>query len=200
MERDMIHADLVTVIHNDTQQAQLDRLRGQLAEHEPDGGYRLIAVYNRTRARGFARACNLGALHPEVDAPVIGFLDPDLHITGPFLAAVTATLSDPVIITGARFDKPDSELRSWGVRDWVSNSALFVQRRWFAATDGYDEQFTWGWQDTDLIRRAERQGLRCQPADLRLHLETSTDTAQDARYKHTSYSRGAQSYYRKWGR
>jgi GT2 family glycosyltransferase len=197
----MIRFDLVTVFHNDTNHAQHEALRDRIAKVEPDGGYRYIAVDNRTTNRGFAKACNLGAFHPEAHAPIIGFINPDVHIDGPFLDEVAATIDDLTVITGCRFNKTDRELRTWGLSNWVCGAAMFVQRRWFTATSGFDEQFVWAWEETDLIRRAEYQGLRCRPASLPIrHASPEANSDEDTRYKRTHFNRGAQRYYSKWGR
>lgn len=196
----VIHMDLITVFHNETNFAQHEELRVRVSRHEPAGGYRFIAVDNRTNNRGFARACNVAAFHPEVDAPLIGFLNPDIEIDGPFIDAVAATINDRTVITGSRFGKTDQELRHWGLEDWVCGAAMFVQRRWFTAVGGFDEQFVWAWEETDLIRQAEAQGLCCQSKNLPIrHKSPTRDTAADARYKHTHFTKGAQRYYSKWG-
>ena len=52
-------------------------------------------------------------------APVIGFLNPDVQVHGPFLATAAAILRGRVVITGCRFNKSTFELQAWGVRDWV---------------------------------------------------------------------------------
>jgi GT2 family glycosyltransferase len=191
--------DLVTVFHNATNLAQHADLFDDIRRVEPAGGYRLIAVDNRTTNRGFAPACNLGAFHPTADAPIIGFVNPDLQVRGPFLDAVEAALSDEVVITGARFGKPERELGFWGVRDWVCGAALFVSRRWFRSTRGFDEQFVWGWEETDLIRRAERDGLRCRSIPLPFqHSSPAADSDQDSTYKRYHFERGSRRFYAKW--
>lgn len=197
----MIQVDLVTVFHNETNHVQQQKLRRHIAALEPNGGYRFIAVDNRVTNRGFAKACNVGAFHPEATAPIIGFLNPDVHIDGPFLDLVIATINDTTVITGCRFDKADEELSAWGVKDWVCGAAFFVQRRWFTAVGGFDEQYVWAWEETDLVRQAESQSLVVRPIPLPIrHSSPSVDTASDARYKYTHFTRGAQRFYRKWGR
>lgn len=196
-----MRADLITVCHNDTNAALADQLFADVRAHEPDGGYRLIRVDNRVHNRGFARACNIGAFHPEADAPIIGFLNPDLLVRGPFLRIVESVLATPTVIAGSRFGKPDREVRLWGLRDWVCGAALFVSRRWFTTVRGFDEQFVWSWEETDLIRRAEHSGFVCRSIGLPfIHQSPGTDTPQDARYKRRHFDRGSQRYYSKWGR
>jgi GT2 family glycosyltransferase len=197
----VIYIDFVTVFHNETNHAMLETLRARLDAHEPDGGYRFIAVDNRTINRGLARARNLGAFHPDADAPVIGFLNPGVEIEGPFINSVLGVIGEPTVITGCRFGKSDEELEHWGVSDWVCGAALFVQRRWFKDVGGFDEQFVWSWEDTDLIRQAERQGLQCRSIPLPIrHHSPIDDTAQEARYKLSNFNLGAQRYNRKWMR
>lgn len=196
----IIRADLVTVFHNDENYLQHLQLRDAIAHHEPNGGYRFIGVDNRTTNRGFAGACNLGALHPDVDAPIIGFLNPDTEIGGPFLGPVTATLTGRVVITGCRFGKPQAELDHWGVPEWVCGAALFTTRSWFQAVGGFDEQFVWSWEETDLIRRAYTQGLECRSLDLPVaHSSPSDDSIADTAYKHFHFNQGRKRYARKWG-
>lgn len=195
-----MRADLITVFHNDINHAQHLQLRDAIATHEPGGGYRFIAIDNRSNNRGFAKACNLGAFHDAGKAPIIGFLNPDTIIDGPFLDRVQAALDDHTVITGCRFEKPDRELKIWGVNNWVCGAALFVQRAWFTSVGGFDEQFTWSHEETDLIRQAQTQGFQCQPINLPVrHQSPAVDDAQDARYKQFHFTRSAQRYFRKWG-
>jgi GT2 family glycosyltransferase len=191
-------ADFVTVFHNERNHAEQQRLRASLLTHEPDGGYTYISVDNRVHNRGFAGGCNAGAFAPGADAPVIGFLNPDALITGPFLAAVERALANAVI-TGCRYGKADRELHIWGVTDWVCGAAMFVRRSWFAGVGGFDTQFVWGWEETDLIRQAQAQGLRCQSIDLPIeHSSPAEDNNTDAAYKRAHFQQGAQRFYRKW--
>jgi GT2 family glycosyltransferase len=195
----MIRVDLVTVYHNQRHHDLHLELFEAIKQHEPEGGYRFIGVDNRVVNRGFARACNIGALHPDADAPVIGFLNPDVLIHGPFIDSATAAIDNVTVITGCRFGKPAHELQHWGVTDWVCGAAMFVQRRWFTVSGGFDEQFVWAWEETDLIRRAESQGLACRSLRLPiLHTSPGTDTETDSRFKLKHFTRGAQRYHSKW--
>lgn len=196
----MIGVDIITVFHNETNYEQHLELFDAIKKHEPNGGYRLIAIDNRVNNRGFAKACNLGAFHPGVDAPIIGFINPDAKVHGPFINAASAALDDLTVITGARFPKPARQLQEWGIRNFVCGAAMFVQRRWFAAVNGFDEQFVWTWEEIDLIRRAESQGLRCDPIYLPIeHDSPTTVSAADRRYKQTYNDLGAKRFYIKWG-
>jgi len=196
-----LRADFVTVYHNDGNYDQHKHLRATLVQHEPAGGYTFIGVDNRRNNRGFAGGCNAGAFTDGATAPIIGFLNPDATIAGPFLDAVTATLVAPVVITGCRFGKPAAELRSWGVKDWVCGAAMFVSRSWFTSVGGFDAQFVWGWEETDLIRQAEAQDLQCRSIALPIqHESPAQNSVQDTRFKHYHFNRGAERFRRKWPR
>ena len=197
----MIRADLITVFHNDDYLALSRQLFDSVKEHEPRGGYRLIGVDNRRDNRGFAAACNLGAFGADSDAPVIGFLNPDVQVSGPFIDAAANALTHGVVITGCRFAKPDNELAAWGVRDWVCGATFFVDRKWFMNVGGFDTQFVWSFEETDLIRRAEAQGLTCRSINLPLdHSAPTTNTPEDHRYKTMHFAQAAQRYQTKWAR
>lgn len=196
----MINIDIVTVFHNETNHRQQIELFQSIKRHERTGGYCLIAVDNRVTNRGFARACNLGAFHPNATAPIIGFLNPDARVNGQFIDAATAPIDDTTVITGARFPKPQKQLQVWGIRNFVCGAAMFVQRKWFTAVNGFDEQFVWAWEEVDLIRQAESQRLQCKPIVLPIEHESPTIVSpEDRRYKQTYFDLGAKRYYRKWG-
>jgi GT2 family glycosyltransferase len=191
--------DLVTVFHNDTNHAQHLDLQRSLREHEPAGGYRFIAVDNRHNNRGFARACNLGAFHPQATAPLVGFLNPDATVEGPFIADVQAALTGPVVITGCRYGKPGPELANWGVADWVCGATLFTRRPWFTSVRGFDEQFVWSHEETDLIRRAQEQGLSCRSIELPIHHQSPEDESpEDLEYKRVQFAQAQRRFYRRW--
>lgn len=191
--------DIVTVVHNATNTAQAVDLEKAIAAHE-DNEFQFVVVDNSTENRGFAKACNWGALHPDVRSPIIGFLNPDVVVNGPFIDAVRAALEDPnVVITGCRFGKPARELAIWGVQDWVCGAAFFVKRSFFAPRHGFDEQFVWAWEETDLIRQAEHEGLRVRSIQLPLeHASPSGDSSQDIIYKRRNFELGAQRFEAKW--
>lgn len=196
----MIHADLVTVYHDDPYRVLAQDLARQLLEVET--GFRFIGVDNRVHNRGFAAGCNLGALGCEdAHAPIVGFLNPDVTVHGHFLKRVREALTGPVVITGCRFSKPQSHLDVWGVTDWVCGAAMFVKRDWFQAIGGFDEQFQWSWEETDLIRQAEAQGLECRSIDLPIHHESpTTDDPEVQAYKSFHFTQGQRRFARKWQR
>lgn len=193
--------DVVTVVHNDTNTAQAEALRQRIAEVE-ETSHAFILVDNSVNNRGFAKGCNWGALHPEAKNPIIGFLNPDVLVDGPFMEQVIEALKDPqVVITGCRFNKPANELAIWGVNDWVCGATFFVRRGFFAAHGGFDESYVWAWEETDLIRTAESEGLRCRSIDLPLrHDSPIDDSPDDARYKQQFFTQGQQRFAAKWAR
>lgn len=197
-----MRVDIITVFHNETNRAQHLELEKAIEKHHPEGDWRFIALDNTEENRGFAKACNDGVLHSGEGAPIIGFLNPDAKIEGPFMGAVEAALSDDrVAITGCRFGKPDRELKIWGVKQWVCGAAMFVRRDWFERVKGFDLQFVWGWDDTDLCRKAESMNLLVRPIELPIsHSSPDVDLPQDARYKQLHFDQGQRRYYSKWGR
>lgn len=196
----MSRIDIVTVFHNETNRAQARALVTAVEKHEPQGDIRFLLVDNRVRNRGFAAGCNTGAFHPSARSPIIGFLNPDVEIGGSFVAQVAATLNGPVVITGCRYEKPQAELDTWGVRDWVCGATFFVSRPWFTSVRGFDQRFVWGYEETDLIRQAETHGLVAKSVRLPIgHRSPETDTPQDAEYKRRHFAAAQQHYLRKWG-
>lgn len=196
----MISADIVTVYHNeDNYQLHLELLAA-LKQHERRS-FRFIGVDNRTINRGFAAGCNLGAFHPEATAPVIGFLNPDVQIRGTFIEKAAAQLRRPVVITGCRYGKPQRELDVWGVNDWVCGATFFVERKWFQTVGGFDTQFVWSWEETDLIRQAQSQNLAVKSIELPIvHTSPETNTPEDSNYKRFHFEQGRRRFTQKWQR
>ena len=191
--------DIVTVFHNEINRAQAVELHDAILKYHPTG-WRFIVVDNTVRNRGFAKGCNWGAFHPQAKSPIIGFLNPDTSVDGAFMERVSNALRDPrVVITGSRFAKPQRELEIWGVQDWVCGAAMFVKRDYFTSAGGFDENFVWAWEETDLIRRAQEEGLRTRSIKLPLHHRSPDDDSdEDAEYKRYYFEQGAQRYVRKW--
>lgn len=191
--------DIVTVFHNETNYAQHLSLFEAIRLHEGSDAM-LIGVDNRSENRGFSKASNLGATRGS--APIVGFLNPDLVVKGPFLDRVESVLADPhVVITGERFGKPQWELDVWGCRDWACGAAFFVERDWWEESGGFDERFVWGWEESDLIRRTQRAGRVTRSIQLPFHhASPDVDTPVDAEYKRTNFERGAKLFYEKWPR
>jgi GT2 family glycosyltransferase len=191
--------DVVSVYHKDENYNLFLELEKDLERHE-GGRVNLIGVDNREHNRGFSKACNLGSVFGR--APVIGFINPDAKVLGSFVPEVLSALrQDGVVITGERYGKHRNELAVWGVKDWVCGACFFVKRDFFEKSGGFDEQFVWGWEETDLIRRAEAQGLACRSIRLPIkHSSPAEDTPSDAAYKNKYFNDGARRFYRKWPR
>lgn len=191
--------DLVTVVHNDTNKALAIELEAAIGSHE-DVEFLFIKVDNSQENRGFAKGCNWGAFHPEARNPIIGFINPDVVVSGPFIDQVRAALEpDDVVITGCRFGKPANELAIWGVSDWVCGATFFVKRSFFTQAGGFDESYPWSWEETDLIRQAEAKGLRVRSIDLPLqHASPTDDSPADRIYKERNFALGQQRFAQKW--
>lgn len=191
--------DIVTVVHNDKNKALADRMIEQVRIHHQDL-CRVIVVDNSVINRGFARACNEGAA--KGDAPVIGFLNPDVTVHGVFIPQVYEAMHDDrVVITGNRYGKPDHELRIWGVADWVCGATMFVRRDFWTRVKGFDERFVWSYEETDLIRRAEKLGYITRPIALPIkHASPNDDNAVDTAYKAKWFEESQRRYIKKWAK
>lgn len=190
--------DLITLYHDANTWGSLCRLTEGLLDFE-NGNYRLIIESNRRVNRGFSAACNAGARRASTE--IIGFVNPDLIICGPFLHQVTqAFATDPrVVIAGCAFNKPRQELDQWGLNHWVCGAALFTWRNWFEQEGGFDENLVWAWDDTDLCRRAELNKLIVKPLDLPLeHTSPTDDTAATRAYKMHWIAESGRRYYAKY--
>jgi GT2 family glycosyltransferase len=191
--------DVITVAHNARNWAQAHELEKALVEHA-DRPYTFSVVDNRKHNRGFAPACNLGATWGT--SPYIGFLNPDVVVDGAFLGTVVDLFEKRarVVICGERFGKAQAEVALWGCREWVCGAAMFVRRGWWEKTGGFDERYVWGWEETDLIREAQRQGYLVQALKLPLrHESPSDDTPRDIAFKHKHFDAGAKLFRQKWG-
>lgn len=190
--------DIVSVFHNEPVHNDWTGLIKTITKIETLVPHNLIGIDNRVDNRGFAKACNLGAT--QGTAPIIGFINPDAIIAGPFMGKVIAQLSEPnIVITGCRFGKSQQELKIWGVADWVCGAAFFVRRDFWEQAGGFDEQFVWGWEETDLIRRAEKARRRVVSIELPIdHASPTHNIQRDAQYKNHWFEQGARLYRQKW--
>lgn len=196
--------DIVTVFHREENYKLAMALAAAIDRYDPWIPWEFIGVDNRVNNVGFAKGCNIGAR--QGTAPVIGFLNPDLEVHGPFLGRVLDTLAYPgCVITGSNFGKhPNEYKKTWRCDDWVCGAAMFVRRDFFEMMHGFDEQFVWGWEETDLIRRAQAHLPRKNPVrsiDLPfLHDSPSDNPPEDVEYKHKHFEAGAELFWRKWPR
>lgn len=195
----MAALDIVTIFHNDKNFAESTELWKQIREHEPVGDYTFNVVDNQADNRGFSRGCNVGAVRG--DSPIIGFLNPDAQVTGPFIDAVVDVLAQhpEVVITGCDHGKPQREVQGWGLRNWVCGCTMFVRRDWFDEVGGFDERYIWSFEDTDLCRQAEAQGHKVMPIDLPLEHESPDENSpEDIRYKQRNFALANEQFWRKW--
>jgi GT2 family glycosyltransferase len=196
----MAVVDVVTVFHREENYRLAITLNDVLVSEPEELEFEFFGVDNREDNRGFAKACNLGAR--EGSSPFIAFLNPDVKIHGPVLADGIAPLvaSPRVVIAGDDFGKERSMTYGhWGCEDWVCGAAMFVQRWWFEQVGGFDEDFVWGWEETDLIRRAQAGGYASKSVKLSASHGGWRDDEEDSAYKKANLKRGSKIFYRRWG-
>lgn len=188
--------EIVTVFHNQQNKALTTELVDTLNYAEP--GMKVHAVDNTKTNRGFAKACNLGAAWCK--APIIGFLNPDVQVVSPFSGRVVAAFKDASLaIAGNGYSKPQRECRIWRINTFICGACLFVDRAWFESVDGFDERFVWSHEETDLIRRAEKEGRGVRELQLPiLHIPQGGESEVDKKYKRHHFHRGARLYREKW--
>lgn len=189
--------EIVTVFHNLRNKRQAVDLRDAVSMFEPD--VEVHFVDNTKINRGFAKACNLGAAW--CTAPVIGFLNPDVVLSGAFVKPVMKAFADEnVVIAGERFGKSDRELRIWECRDWVCGAAMFVRADWFEQQGGFDERFVMYFEEADLIKRAEQDGRVVRSIKLPIvHESPAEEDSQDVAFKRKHFDRSARLFEEKWG-
>lgn len=194
-----MRVDIVTIWHNATNRDEMYALLEELCEHEDRTGFAFFAVDNSVENRGFSKGCNYGAA--KGDAPLIGFLNPDCRIDGPFLDAIEAAFEDPnVVIAGSSHGKPEREVRLWGLQSWVCGCTMFVRRSWFEEIGGFDEAYVWSFEDTDLCRTAEAAGRRVLTMDdLPIyHASPTQNSTEDAKYKRRHFAEASRVFHNKW--
>ena len=193
--------DIITVIHNEINEALANILYEDISKFETD--FTFFVHSNKENNLGFAKGCNVGAFREGADSDIIAFINPDVSVRGPFIKRVKEVLSSPnVVITGNRFGKPSAELKIWGVSDWVCGATFFVKRDWFESVGGFDENYVWSWEETDLIRKAESDGLVARSINIQSlrHSSPDDDSKEDSLYKKTNFAKGQKYYFNKWGK
>ena len=192
----MSEIDIVTVYHNSKNYGQSLDLLEKLDEFE-SGRFTFIPHSNIENNLGFAKGCNIAAA--QGSSPIIGFLNPDVNVLGPFVNEVTAVLNAGAKITGERFGKPDSHLKIWGVKDWVCGATFFTTREHWVELGGFDERFVWSFEETDFIRRTEALGGCAKSINLPLsHSSPNDDSVADIAYKDSQFALAQRRYYEKW--
>jgi GT2 family glycosyltransferase len=186
--------DVVTVFHREENRKLAQQLTKRLAKIEPEAN--VIQVDNRTCNRGWAGGCNHGAA--DGNAPFIVFINPDTVISGEFFPTLLLPFDDDrVVIAGERFGKPVSETLSWGCDSWVCGALMCVRRNWFP---GFDENYCFGWEETDLIRQAQVAGRGVIELSLPQAKHQSPEPASDPDrdVKATWFDEGRRYFDRKW--
>jgi hypothetical protein len=187
--------DIVTVRHNARNRALAVELESAIDTYA-EFSFIFLPVDNRRNKMSYAAACNSGAKNGV--SGIIGFINPDTKVIAPFMQQVVDLFTNNrnIVICGERFDKPQSEVETWGLRDWVCGAAFFVRREWFP---GFDERYKWGWEETDLCRQAEAEGyiVRSIPLPLK-HSSPVYDTAVDKAFKQSGMEIGNKVFTVKW--
>jgi hypothetical protein len=192
--------DVVVVYHSETNYQQhlvvVDRLR-----QHAEGPYNLYVHDNSQDNIGFGPACNIEVAKGHY--PFIALLNPDCWVEGPFFGIVLDVFADPRIkITGGNFNKNPVEIKDWGCKDWVCGAAMFVRRDWWNEMGGFDPQFVWSHEETDLIRRSETAGgvvKSLGPEELPiLHSSPAIESPEDSAYKQYWMGEGARRFHEKW--
>lgn len=190
--------DVVTVFHCERNYRQTLELEETLRAFDLEARFVFWGVDNRTINRGFAKACNLGAR--EGTAPLIAFLNPDLVPEGPILGPLVELFEndDRLVIAGERFGN-DTYWEGWGCRDWVCGALMVVRRDWFELTGGFCEDYVWGFEETDLVRRAQQQRYKVRSVVLPVkHLSGVDDTKTDQAYKRQHMGEGGRVFRSRW--
>lgn len=191
--------DLVTVPHTDAYVDMAGELWESIVEAHPgDDDWTFEVVDNRIQNRGFAKGCNVGAARQS--GGIVGLLNPDTVVEGPFLNPVRQAIAAGAHITGTNFGKPVEEWRDvWGCQAWVCGAAFFVARPWWEKLRGFDTRYVWSWEETDFIRRSQLKGGVVTPIELPLrHDSPDDDNETTSAYKQRHFARGSRLFYQRW--
>lgn len=154
--------DFVIVSYNSTRDVGRLLLQLDMTFAHP---HTVTVIDNTHNNRGFAKACNLGA--QQGSGEYVAFLNPDIILCPGWADPVrNAFEHDPsLIISGPRLDDGMAwprDVASNGITNWVCGACFFVRRAFFVSVGGFDERFFFGYEETDLIRRAEGAGYRVE--------------------------------------
>jgi GT2 family glycosyltransferase len=189
--------DVVTVVYNEKTHDQAEALRPILAADPCIGNF--IVIDNRIDNRGFAKACNLGALQARAD--ILGFINPDAVVSGSLEAVERCFAGLPkTMVCGESFGKNREIIELWGLKNWVCGAAMFVRREWFERLDMFDCRFHWSFEETDFELRTENAGFDVTPVSLPItHQSPEDDTVEVIVYKTYWLNRGWALYKEKYG-
>ncbi len=136
----------------------------------------IIPIFNKEN-RGFATACNQGALY--ASGEILFFLNSDAILEKKTLPKIEAAFvdnlnlgiaapqiltpsSEPQTLAYGSFPTLSNTLVSRREKriDWVSGAALAIRKDLFIALKGFDEKFFMYFEDVDLCYRAATLGYR----------------------------------------
>lgn len=121
----------------------------------------VTVIDNSYDNRGFSKAANMGSRWGNGD--FIAFINPDLYLMNGWADNIIAALQNPdVAIAGARLNDGmpwPRDVSSNGIKTWVCGACYFVRRNFFELVGGFDEQFFFTYEETDLIKQAENMGF-----------------------------------------
>jgi len=138
----------VIVVDNDSADASIEWLAGRL--------YTTVILNDENV--GFATACNQGAAAGT--AEVVGFLNPDIILPDGWFYHIASAFGDPRVALAAPQLVDSRGARQPGLsRHWATAACLFLRRSAFDALGGFDENYFFGWEDIDLVRRAYMEGM-----------------------------------------
>lgn len=188
--------DLVTVVHNAAYANSARVLEHEVAQVSHPDQYEFTVVDNTKENVGFARACNWGAR--QGTGEIVGFINPDIRVQGPFLAQVEDALQNAHVVGCSFGGKEDFEKKHWLISTWVCGAAFFVHRRWWDLLNGFDERFVWSHEETDFILRTELLNGKVLDVDLEINHIELPQVATDTAYKQFHYEMARKEYNRKW--
>ena len=202
--RNISAADQIIVVDNGSRDGSASHLRRMFKDR--------IELITFSRAKGFARACNIGAMHARCEYLI--FMNQDLLINETTIpAARRAIVNHPDSVLGARLYEPegrtlqhmgglvlpngltehvargelDSSLPSTPVIrcDYVTGAFLLVPRRLFDDLGGFDVRFSPAYfEETDFCFRAAvwDHASLVIPGITARHFEAQTSGTESLRY------------------
>lgn len=193
--------DIISVYHNGAYRIMASRVRGEL-ERYVSAPWTWLDADNTRKNIGFGPRVNQVASTSSGD--IIALLNPDAQIKGDFSPHVLAAFDDPsVVIAGSDFGKDKADVNSWGLDAWVCGAAFFVRRSFWQEVGGFDPEYTWSWEETDLCRTAQESGRLVRVVDLPIvHASPipMLESRQIQAYKNHWFEEGRKRYQQKWGR
>lgn len=191
--------DVVTVWHKDDYRVLAEAVGTALKKFGEPHAFHTVDN-SPAGSRSFSAACNEGARAGSAD--LILFLNPDVEIEAPFLGILEEQFdADPSLgVCGERFGKPASSWRTvWGCADWVCGACMCVRRSTWDKIGGFDEAYSWGWEETDFIREVQLLGqfTKSIPLPVR-HGHAWDDSEEDLAVKRDGLNKGSVLFKSRW--